>query len=482
MTAAAAPLPSAAARAARRSLFNVLGTAIGAARIPAVEALLSAASRRAAAGSVVLPGRRETIDAYWGALVVGTAAHLDDYDDTHLATVIHPGAATLATVLSLCPELDVPGERYLTAFALGCETQLRIGNAISPEHYDRGWHITGTCGVYGAAVAAAVLLGLDAERTEHALALTGTMTVGQREGFGSMTKPFHPGKAAANGVLAARLAAGGCTGPADPLSARGLAALSGTVRRAHLEGAWDRDWELERNAFKPYPCGIVAHPVIDAACAAARQVGDPDTITGVSVACHPLVPELMGRRQPADGLQARFSAYHAAAVGLLDGEVGLPQFSDARARSVDAARLRDLITLVPSAERNRDEALIRVARAGAEPVTVHIEHARGSLARPLTDDELYDKVRRLVEPVLGAGATAPIHDAVERLAAAPGPDELLAVIRTADGPGDPTPGSGDPTPDPGDPTPGSGDPTAGPGDPTAGPGHPTEGPGEGTTV
>jgi 2-methylcitrate dehydratase PrpD len=434
LAAAAAPLPPDVARAARRSLFNVLGTAIGAADTPAVRALLAAANRRGATGSVVVPGRSETTDAYWGALLVGTAAHLDDFDDTHLATVIHPGAASLATVLSLGPERDLAGSRYLTAFAVGCETQLRIGNAISPSHYDRGWHITGTCGVFGAAVAAAVLLGLDADRVEQAVALAATMTLGHREGFGSMTKPFHPGKAAANGVLAARLAAGGATGVADPLGEGGaLAVFADAVRRAGLDGPWDRDWELERNAFKPYPCGIVAHPAIDAAVAAAPLVGDPATITAVSVSCHPLVPELMGRPQPVDGLASRFSACHAVAVGLLDGEVGPPQFRDERVRCADTARLRALVTLVPSGDRARDEAVIRVERAGADPVVVHVEHARGSLARPLTDEELFGKVRRLVEPVLGAGSTPAIRDAVDQLDAAPGLDELLAAIRPTEG-------------------------------------------------
>lgn len=434
VSAAGGPLPPAVARAACRSLFNVLGTTIGAADTPAVRALLTAAARRGATGAVVVPGLAVTTDAYWGALLTGTAAHLDDFDDTHLATVIHPGAAALATVLSLQPEVQATGARYLTAFALGCEAQLRIGNAISPSHYDRGWHITGTCGVFGAAVAAAVLLGLDAEGTERALALAATMTLGHREGFGSMTKPFHPGKAAANGVLAARLAAGGATGVADPLGAGGvLEVLAGVVDRTRLDGPWDRDWELERNAFKPYPCGIVAHPVIDGAVEAARLTGDPETITAVEISCHPLVPELMGRRQPADGLQARFSAYHAAAVGLLDGEVGLPQFTDGRARAADATRLRALITLRPDEKRARDEAFIQVTRAGAEPVTVHVEHARGSLARPLTDDELHGKVRRLVEPVLGTGTTQPIADAVAGLADAPGLDGLLAVLRRTEG-------------------------------------------------
>ena len=423
--AAGVPLPAEVGAAARRSLFNVLGTAIGAANTPAVDALLAAAHQRGGAGDVGVPGRLASVDRYWGALVVGTAAHLDDFDDTHLVTVIHPGAAALATLLALQPELDLPGTRYLTAFALGCEAQLRIGNAISPNHYDRGWHITGTCGVFGAAITSAILLGLDAAQTDRALSLVSTMTLGHREGFGSMTKPFHPGKAAANGALAARLALAGLAG-AGPLSV--LPVFANAVSEDALAGSWARDWEIERNAFKPYPCGIVAHPAIDAAVGVSEQV-DPAAITSVRIACHPLVPELMGRRQPIDGLQARFSAYHAAAVGLLDREVGLPQFTDRRTVAPDAVRLRNLITLASDENCARDEARIRVEQIGAPPIELHVLHARGSLARPLTDEELFDKVRRLVEPVLGEGTASAIRDAVNGLEAAPNLDEVLAAIR-----------------------------------------------------
>ncbi|MFI6347881.1 MmgE/PrpD family protein [Streptomyces sp. NPDC050560] len=439
----AAPLPPAVASAARRSLYNVLGTAVGAARTPAVDAALATARELGAAGGVAVPGRRETVDAHWGAVIAGTAAHFDDFDDTHLATVIHPGAATMATVLALWPEIDAPGARYLSAFALGCETQLRIGNAVSPSHYDRGWHITGTCGVFGAAAAAALLLGLDAGATEAALALAGDMVLGHREAFGSMTKPFHPGKAAANGLLAARLAAAGIGAPHDPLGERGVLPVFSDALDGHwLTDGFDGPWELEKNAFKPYPCGIVAHPGIDAAVAASPQVGDPEAITAVELVCHPLVPELMGREQPADGLQARFSARHAVAVGLLDGQVGLPQFADGRAVAPDAVRLRSLTTLRPSEDCARDAATITVERRGAEPVTVHIPHARGSLERPLTDDELHAKVRGLVAPVLGPDAADTLRRAVDALADAADPAELVAAVR----PGDTAPPAHTPAP------------------------------------
>ena len=425
LDAAASPLPPEVSRAARRTLLNVLGTAASAAGSPAVTVLLAAAAEQGSAGDVQVPGLARTLDPYWGALVTGTAAHLDDFDDTHLATVIHPGAATLATVLSLAPETAPSGAAFLGAFAVGCEAQLRIGNAISPAHYDHGWHITGTCGVFGAAVAASALLGLDAGAASRALSLAATMTLGHREAFGSMTKPLHAGKAAANGVLAARLAAAGLAGPPDPLGPGGvLEVLAAAVDRSAL----GRGWELELNSFKTYPCGVVAHPAMDAAIAVSSRI-DPAEITAITLRCHPLVPELMGTLHPADGLRSRFSARHGVAVGLRFGRAGLTEFSDAAATAPEVARLRGLITLDPDPGMARDAAVLRIETRSADPVEVRTEHTRGSIARPLTDDELQDKVQALVTPVLGDGAADRVRKAVDGLAGAGGVSGLLAALR-----------------------------------------------------
>lgn len=425
LDAAASPLPPEVSRAGRRTLLNVLGTAASAAGSPAVTVLLAAAAEQGSAGDVQVPGLARTLDPYWGALVTGTAAHLDDFDDTHLATVIHPGAAALATVLSLAQETAPSGAAFLGAFAVGCEAQLRIGNAISPAHYDHGWHITGTCGVFGAAVAASALLGLDAEAASRALSLAATMTLGHREAFGSMTKPLHAGKAAANGVLAARLAAAGLAGPADPLGPGGvLEVLAAAVDR----GALGRGWELELNSFKTYPCGVVAHPAMDAAIAVSGRI-DLAEVTAITLRCHPLVPELMGTLHPADGLRSRFSARHGVAVGLRFGRAGLTEFSDAAATAPEVARLRGLITLDPDPGVARDAAVLRIETRSADPVEIRTEHTRGSIARPLTDDELQDKVQALVTPVLGDGAPDRIRDAVDNLPGAPDLTGLFTALR-----------------------------------------------------
>jgi 2-methylcitrate dehydratase PrpD len=201
-----ADLPEAVLHETKRSLFNVLAVAVGASMHPGVDAILKVARDTGGAATAPVIGRTARADAHFSALANGFAAHVDDYDDTHLATVIHPAASIAATVLALAPALQSDGAAAMRAFFLGCEIQLRVGVAISPEHYDNGWHITGTCGTIGAAVAAAALLGLDADATARAIGIAASDTVGQREAFGRMTKAYHAGKAAANGILAATAA------------------------------------------------------------------------------------------------------------------------------------------------------------------------------------------------------------------------------------------------------------------------------------
>jgi len=414
--AAAEPLSAAIRREAERSLLNVLGLAIGAAEHPGVEAILATARVLGGPTRAAILGRSERADAHFAALATGFAAHVDDFDDTHLLTVIHPGAAALAVLVGLAPATAPSGARALTAFALGCEAQLRLGVAISPEHYDRGWHITGTCGVVGAAVTAALLFGYDQGRLAQAIRLAATMALGHREGFGTMTKAFHPGKAAANGIDAALLARTTIDVPATILEGRGgfADALSTRADFGPLLADIGQRWELAANTYKPYPCGIVAHPSIDAALALAARVR-PETIATVDVRVHPLVPELMGNPDPTDGLQARFSAIHGVAVALCDRRVGLAQYETERVRRDDVRALRATTTLRPDPAIARDAAVVEVRLRDGSVLQEDVAHARGSQARPLTDDELVEKIRLLVEPRLGAGAERRLDAAVRAL-------------------------------------------------------------------
>ena len=432
------PLPDHVAAEAKRSLINVVGTSVGASAHPGVDAILATARELGVAELAGVPGRTERVDVHFSALATGFAGHLDDFDDTHLATVIHPAASILAVLTALYEETSPSGEHALKAFALGCEAQLRVGVSISPEHYDRGWHITGTCGVIGCAVTAALLLGADAATLARAVSIAASMFVGQREAFGTMTKPFHPGKAAANGIAAARLALQGAAqlDVADDIfeASGGYShSLSTKVDFSLMNDEMGERWELLFNTYKPYPCGIVAHPAIDAGLALSTQIAQVtsadavDVVEAITVRCHPLVPELMGNPQPKDGLQARFSAIHGVAAALCDRRVGIAQYEDTRVVQADVRAIRARTTLQPDATVNRDEVFIQAQLKDGTTLAHHVEHARGSLARPLTDDELTEKVRLLVDPILGEGKTAALVKEVDGLDRAPNLDALFTL-------------------------------------------------------
>jgi 2-methylcitrate dehydratase PrpD len=426
---ASRPLPPEVAEHARLSLFNVLVTAVGGSRHPGVDAIAAVGARDGGTPVAAPPGRTGRLDAHHAALATGFAAHVDDFDDTHLATVIHPGAAALGVLVGLGGR-GPAGDLALRAFAVGCEAQLRLGLAITPWHYDRGWHITGTCGPAGAAATAAILLGVPAGRWHAMLGHALHQPLGMREGFGTMTKAMHAGKAAANGLRAARLAAAGVPGPERVLpDGAFVAALSGDFADTELLGEPER-WRLLENTFKPYPCGIVSHPGIEAGERLAGAVRGGE-IEEAELRCHPLVVELTGNPQPRDGLEARFSTIHGVAAALLDGTVGLAQYEDERVRAADLVELRGRLRLVPDDDCPRDAAELTVRHADGRLLHEAVEHARGSLARPLGWDDLLAKAAPLVAGVLGDDAAPALAREVQALDARPSVAALLEAVAPA---------------------------------------------------
>ena len=411
-----------------RALLNVVGTAIGAAGATETERLVAGLHRTGAPGDVAVPGRADTFDPTSAALVTAFAAHLDDYDDTHLATVVHPGAAVLGAAVGATSLRDSTGEQLLAAIAVGIELQLRIAVAMSPSHYDAGWHITGTVGPLGAATTASLLLGLDAEAIGRALGVATSMTLGHREGFGTMNKPLHPGKAAANGLVAAVAARHGLTASSSALDGpRGyFAVLAPQLDLALLLDDWGRRWELLSNTYKPYPCGIVSHPAIEAAETLHRVVAGHG-VERAELRCHPLVVELTGNPEPTNGLEARFSTVHGVACGLLDGTVDLSSYEDEHVRSARVAAMRSLVVLTPDPDIARAAARLEVRLSDGSTEVVEVTHARGSLEAPLSDDRLDQKVLALVERTM-PGREKDIVESTRNVAEARSGREWFAAL------------------------------------------------------
>lgn len=306
-------IPEPVLKHAKKSILNWMGVAIGAAYHPSVNMMLELKDDLQSGEQVSILGRPEKTDLLLATLINGMTSHIFDFDDTHLDTIHHPSSPVAPVVLALGEWYDLDPKEVLRAFVLGCEAELRIGNAVYPSHYQLGWHITSSTGVFGAAVAAGILLKLEKEQMLYALGVAGTQSSGLREMFGTMTKPFHPGKAAQNGLLAAMLAKKGFTSSKQVLEAkRGFASvLSPQSNLARVNENWGQQWELLKNTFKPYACDIVLHPSIDA-CIQLRQFAKPQDVKEIQVTVNPYVFELTGKETPKTGLEGKFSIYHSA--------------------------------------------------------------------------------------------------------------------------------------------------------------------------
>jgi 2-methylcitrate dehydratase PrpD len=393
---------------AHRTFMNWLGCAVGASRHPTADAALAAVNMLQPAAQATVLGRTEKVDIASAALVNGITSHTFDFDDTHLKTIIHPAGPVASAVLALAENTGASGRAVVDALVLGIDVACRMGNTIYPDHYDRGWHITGSTGMLGAAAACARLLGLNQQQTAMALGIAASQPVGLREQFGTMTKPFHPGGAARAGMMSALMAKHGYTASPKALEApRGFAqVISSKCDWTEITGELGQRFEISFNTYKPFACGIVIHPSIDA-CAQLRERGvKADDVERIELKVHSLVLELTGKKEPADGLQGKFSVYHGCAAGLIFGRAGEEEFSDEIVTRQDVAALRRKV--VATTDDSIDEASVDVTAVlkNGERVHIFVEHAIGSLARPMQDGDLEAKFHNLADPVLGADKTS----------------------------------------------------------------------------
>ncbi|HEY4191519.1 MAG TPA: MmgE/PrpD family protein [Mesorhizobium sp.] len=413
VSAQAASVPANVRQEAVRSFLNWAGCAVGGSQHETVDIALAALSPFAGQGQAAVLGRTERLDGLNAALLNGIASHVFDFDDTHLKTIIHPAGPIASAILSLAQIQPVSGRDFLHAFILGVEVECRIGNAVYPEHYDIGWHITGTAGVFGAAAAAGKLLGLTEQQMIWALGIAGTQSSGFREMFGTMCKSFHPGRAAQNGLLSAVLAKRDFTSSNRVLEApRGFAHVMSTQRNFDeiTKGLGD-SFEIALNTYKPFACGIVIHPIIDGCAQLRNEHGlTAAQIERIDLEVDPLVLELTGKKTPQTGLEGKFSVYHSAAVAIIDGKAGEEEYSDARVRNAEVMALRDKVNAVAADNIAEDECRIAVTLKDGKVLRKHVEHAIGSLARPMTNADLDAKFSGLADPVLGAGAATRLRD------------------------------------------------------------------------
>lgn len=404
-------LPETVREEARRSLFNILGCAVGGARHEGVDAVDRALAPFAGTAAATLFGRGRKTDALHAALINCLASSVYSFDDTHEQAVIHPSGPVASAALALAEIHPVSGERLLLGFALGVEMACRACKAlsVSPMKPAMAWSGTGVAGGIGAAIAAGSMLGLDMATLRTAIGIAVSQAAGMRVMHGSLCMALMPAQAAQTGLRAAFLAQAGVT--SSPVALEGrygyFSVFSDAPDLAALTGELGQRWEILRNTYKPYPCGIVIHPIIDACLELrSRHAPDPSRIRAVAVGASPGAMALCNNRSPKTEMQAAVSLHHWVAVALIRGTAGVADMHPETAvRDAALMAFQDRVEATLDPALASDAAAVTLTMDDGSRLSVRIDHGIGSAAVPMTNPQLEAKFTALAEPVLGVERT-----------------------------------------------------------------------------
>ncbi|MGH7053508.1 MAG: MmgE/PrpD family protein [Stellaceae bacterium] len=412
-------LPEAVRELARQCVLDYLGVALAGAADPLVRIVLDELAEAGGTPQASLIGHQGRLPALSAALVNGAAGHALDYDDVNLAMPGHPSVAILPALLALAERERSPGRAVLTAFVAGYETACRIGAALRPGHYDLGFHATGTVGCFGAAAACAHLLGLDTERTAAALGIAGTQAAGLKSQFGTMCKPFHAGKAAQNGLLAALLARRGFSSRPDLVECvQGFALTHGPdfapeAARADPPGGF----HLRANLFKYHAACYLTHAPIEA----ARRLREehrltPEAIRGITLRLDRSCDRVCNIPAPIDGLESKFSLRQTVAMALSGVDTAsLLAYSEENARDPALIGLRERLVLDFQSGWPQSLAELEVTLPDGRQVSAR--HDAGIPAADIAGQgcRLAAKFDALAAPVLGAARTRELCETIAAL-------------------------------------------------------------------
>lgn len=391
----------------RRSFVNWMGCTLGGCRHQAVELALPVVTAAFAGGQAAVLGRAERASAAGAAFLNAISNNAYFFNDTHLPTVCHPAAPVVSVLLAMAESWPMTGRDFLLAMMLGIEIQCRIGNVLvgAGAESHPGLYMAGLVGPAGGAVAASRILRLNEDKTSAAIGLAVTQGGGLRESFATLSSHVICGQSTAEGLLAAMFAAAGISGPRASLEGpNGLAAV--LARNADpgvaVRGLGDT-YETLLNSYKPYPCGILVHPIIDLCMDLRRQNGlTADRIEHLDFQVSPAALALTGRKEPRNAAEAGTSLYHWAAAALIDGRAGLEQRSDKSVQNPDVIALRGRIHATQNESIAPEAARVTVTLVDGSTLSLSVEHARGCHSRPMTDRDLDEKFLGQAEMILAS--------------------------------------------------------------------------------
>jgi len=410
-------LPEAAVHAGRRGVLDWIGCALAGSRHPTISKLLSVLEEVGGAPQATVLGRGMKLGLLEAPIANGQMGHVLDFDDTHMGgVVLHASSPVLSALFALSERKTVSGRDFLLAYAAGFEAGVRAGQG-APAHHAGGWHLTGTLGTIAAGAAAGRLLGLNAQQMVHALGIAATQAAGMQQNRGTMCKSFHAGKAASNGLLAALLAQKGFDSSDEILEGkRGFCRIYSNVTNTDLilDQLGER-WEITRNGHKPYACGVVLHPTIDAMIALGAKVPQTGGVAAIELRVNPLAVSITGVADPRTGLKSKFSLTHTAAVAFLDRAAGIAQYTDERARDPEVSALRDIVHVRTDENLGKDQAWAAVVLQNGERYEHQVVHASGTVDNPMSDAAMEAKFMANAVPAIGQDRAARVRDAVWRL-------------------------------------------------------------------
>jgi len=427
-------LSAAAKHEARRGVLDWIGCALAGSGHKTITTLLAVLQEISGRPQATVFGRGLRLGLTDAPLANGQMGHVLDYDDTHMGgVVLHTSSPVLAALFALAERATVSGADFMLAYAVGFEAGVRAGRT-APGHHKGGWHLTGTLGTIAAGAACGKLLKLDRQRLTYTLGIAATQAAGMQQNRGTMGKSFHAGKAASNGVLAALLAERGFDSTQEIIEGKkGFARIYSDVAApeqltAGLGKEFENGWMIETNGHKPYACGVVLHPLIDAVIALRnREAIDPAAVNEIALKVHPLVLSITGVVEPSTGLQSKFSTVHSAAVALIDGAAGVTQYSDAKAADPAVAALRRKVNAVADDTLRKDEAYAAIA-AGSRRHEIHIAHASGTADNPMSDAAIEAKFMANAVPVIGRERAERARDFVQALETQPDMRALIELL------------------------------------------------------
>lgn len=434
-------LPEAVVAAARRAILDTLGVTLAGSVEPTASRVRALIAHRRAADEATVIGTSLRASVEDVALANGTASHALDYDDLNQSLFGHPSAPILSAALPLAERRRAPGTSLVTAFVAGVEIEAKLGRALNPALYEIGWHATSTLGIFGAAAAAAKLLGLSTGQTVNALAIAASMASGIKANIGTDCKPLHVGHAARCGIEAALLAEAGFTGNPRALEhVDGFGATYATGNRP----AWDlttaglgspHDIVDPGIGVKRFPACASTHQALDATLALAEEHAiDPAAVASVECGVSYMAPHQLIYDQAQTGLQGKFSMPYCVSVALLDRTVGLAQFAEERVQRADVKALMPRVRMYVHPDQTTRESLparfteVAIELADGRRLVKSVRVAKGQPQNPLSNAELTIKFNDCAARVMSRERASSLLAAVLTIETAPDVSVLARML------------------------------------------------------